>query len=395
MAAAGFPASTQIIKILLILAAISLVVWFLIAIKGILFPFALAFLIAYLFNPVVNRLEGLGIGRGWATLIIYLVLALLAVLIMIFVAPLLASEIKGLTGNILPALLAATESAHADSLETTRSAASDTVGAALSEYAHELIGKLQTQIESRLPRFMSDLIPGFKAESITDQISQYSEDIFKNVGELLAQLLGRSVSLVVNLFSLIFFLIIAPVVAFFVLKEAPTAKASFVELVPNRYFEMILNLIYRIDKQIGGYIRGQLTVSITIALLWTTALRIIGLKYYLVIGVAAGVLNLIPYLGPITTASIVIIVSLIQKGIGGFVPAALTFAVIQTLDGVFISPVVVARSVNLHPVVVLFVVLAGSQLLGIIGMILAVPITGIIKVTVQTLYEGFKSYSVS
>jgi predicted PurR-regulated permease PerM len=129
-----------------------------------------------------------------------------------------------------------------------------------------------------------------------------------------------------------------------------------------------------------------------------TGLRIVGLQDYLVVGTIAGVSNVIPYLGPL----IGIVAGTLAAGLQYstlswtvLLPVIIVFLVVQLLDNILVQPLVVAKSVNLHPLVVVFVVLVGSQFFGAAGMLLAVPVSAVMKVTIQTVYEGLRSYSLT
>ena len=161
---------------------------------------------------------------------------------------------------------------------------------------------------------------------------------------------------------------------------------------------MVLNLLHRIDSQLGGYIRGLVLSVIIISMLSIVGLRIVGLQDYLVVGTIAGLSYVIPYLGPIIGIVAGVIAALLQYSTlswGTILPVVSVFMFVQIMDNVFVAPVVVARSVNLHPLLVIFVVLVGNHLFGAVGMLLAVPITAVIKVSAQTIYEGLRSYSVT
>lgn len=193
------------------------------------------------------------------------------------------------------------------------------------------------------------------------------------------------------------FVIIVPLVLFFFLLEGRAIKRVLIEMVPNRYFEMVLNLLYRIDVQLGGYIRGMVLSVIIISTLSVIGLYLIDLEYFLVVGVLAGIANIIPYLGPligIIAGVIAVVLQYSTVSLSVILPVVVVFLIVQLMDNVFVAPVVVARSVNLHPLVVIFVVLVGSQLFGALGMLLAVPVTAVLKVSVQTVVEGLRSYSV-
>lgn len=210
-------------------------------------------------------------------------------------------------------------------------------------------------------------------------------------------LLAETPQIVGQLLSGLTFVIIVPLVLFFFLGEGRAIKRALIELVPNQYFEMVLNLLYRIDVQLGGYIRGMVMSVIIISVLSVSGLYIVGLEYFLVIGTLAGVANVIPYLGPLIGIVGGVIAAALQHSalsLGVVLPVVVVFLFVQIIDNVFVAPVVVARSVNLHPLIVIFVVLVGSQLFGAVGMILAVPATAVIKVSAQTIYEGLRSYSV-
>ena len=187
--------------------------------------------------------------------------------------------------------------------------------------------------------------------------------------------------------------VFVPFVAFFFLKEGRRITHGMIELVPNAYFELTLNLLHQINGQIGGYIRGQLLSVFLVASLSVTGLFIVGMPYFLPVGVLAGIANMIPYLGPlIGIVSATIVALAMGKGFGMVMWVIVVFLIIQIIDNILIQPMVVAKSVDLHPLIVLVVVMIGSDLMGIVGMLVAVPFTGILKVSGQTVYEGIKGY---
>jgi len=242
---------------------------------------------------------------------------------------------------------------------------------------------LQPQLQAALPMLENVDI----AEEVNSRAQGYMTDMLK-----------KTPALVGSLLSGITFLVIVPLVVFFFLSEGRTIKRAFIEIVPNQYFEMVLNLLYRIDAQLGGYIRGLVLSVVIISAFSIIGLRLIGLKDFVLVGIVAGLSNVIPYLGPIIGIVAGVVAAVLQySGLsaGVVLPVVLVFLVVQLLDNVFVQPVVVARSVNLHPLVVVFVVLVGNQLFGAVGMLLAVPMTAVVKVSVQTIYEGLRSYSIT
>jgi predicted PurR-regulated permease PerM len=232
-------------------------------------------------------------------------------------------------------------------------------------------------------------LPMFEGLDLADELNQ-------RVKAWTTELLQHTPALVGTVVSGMTNIVIVPIVAFFFLSEGRSIKRATIELVPNRYFEMVLNLIYRIDQQLGGYIRGLVLSVIIVSLLSITGLWTIGLRDYLVVGTLAGLSNVIPYLGPIIGIAAGILATLLQHGslgVGVLLPVVAVFLIVQIVDNVFIQPVVVAKSVNLHPLIVIFVVLVGNHLFGPIGMLLAVPFTAVTKVSAQTIYHGLRSYS--
>ena len=196
-----------------------------------------------------------------------------------------------------------------------------------------------------------------------------------------------------NVVSLVTTVIIIPFAVFFLLKDGPAMMKNLFSMIPNRYFEMSLNMMYKIDQQLGGYLRGQFFDALIVGILAIIALWILDVKYFFLIGIFAGLSNMIPYVGPLVGGSAAILVVLMTGGSGiTMLLVVAAFLIIQLADNVLIQPLVVARSVDLHPLLIIFSVIIGGQFFGIMGMLLAVPATGIIKVLMSELYRGVRKY---
>lgn len=214
--------------------------------------------------------------------------------------------------------------------------------------------------------------------------------------QLVDVMLGGTTELLSGVVSGIMLVGLVPFVAFFFLKEGRRMTHGLIELVPNAYFEITLSLLNSISNSIGGYIRGQLLAVGVVALLSVVGLMIIGMPYALPVGVIAGLANMIPYLGPLIGIISATIVAIATGGATSMVTkVVLLFLMIQFIDNMLVQPIVVAKSVDLHPLIVMVVVMIGSDLWGIVGMLIAVPLTGILKVSVQTIYEGLKGYRIT
>ena len=253
----------------------------------------------------------------------------------------------------------------------------------------------QTYLEEILPMLKGrdweeEILPMLKGRDWIQAANQYLQNV-------VTILLKETPGLVGQLLSGLTLFIIVPFALFFFLAEGRTIKRAIIEQVPNRYFELILNLLYRIDRQLGSYMRGMVLSVIIVSLLSSTGLYIIGLEHFLVIGLLAGLANVIPYMGPAIGIIAGVVAAVLQYSalsFGVVIPVIIVFAIVQLVDNVFVAPMVVGRSVNLHPLLVIFAVFVGSELFGAVGMLLAVPTTAVIKVSVRTIYEEWRSYSV-
>lgn len=237
---------------------------------------------------------------------------------------------------------------------------------------------------------LEEILPMLKGRDWIQAANQYLQNV-------VTILLKETPGLVGQLLSGLTLFIIVPFALFFFLAEGRTIKRAIIEQVPNRYFELILNLLHRIDRQLGSYMRGMVLSVIIVSLLSSTGLYIIGLEHFLVIGLLAGLANVIPYMGPAIGIIAGVVAAVLQYSalsFGVVIPVIIVFVIVQLVDNVFVAPMVVGRSVNLHPLLVIFAVFVGSELFGAVGMLLAVPTTAVIKVSVRTIYEGWRGYSV-
>ena len=222
--------------------------------------------------------------------------------------------------------------------------------------------------------------------------NQLGETIRSAASEVLDRVPDMIQGFFSNLLSVISYFVVVPFVAFFILKDGRNIKRSFIALVPNRYFEMTLSLISRIDNAVGGYVGGQITESFVVGLLAVIGLKIVGLEYAVIVGTVAGLTNLIPYVGPASGAIIGSIVAVVTGKSIMWVLAV--FGIVQIVDNIFLQPFILGRSVNMHPLAVFAVVLIAGSLGGLAAMIIAVPVTNIVVVIISTLRENFRHYQI-
>ena len=317
--------------------------WLLYTLSNIITIIIISTLIAYILDPIASYLEAKNLSRMNATIIIFFILSIIIITIAWLVIPVILHELKGLQSGI--------------------------GSTSLSDY----IKSIENFIKNNFGNAELDLktkIDGFLA-TVTQQLLAF----------------------LANAVSIVSAIIIVPFVVFFFLKDGRNIKKSFVSYIPNRYFEMTLNVLHKIDQQLGGYLRGQFIEASVVGLLSILALWILDVKYFTVIGSFAGLANLVPYVGPVAGAVPAILITLMQGGgTAMIIKIVIAFAIIQLIDNIILQPLVLSKSVNLHPLIIVFAVLIGGQFFGLLGMLLAVPTAGIIKVTSLELYNGIRKF---
>jgi predicted PurR-regulated permease PerM len=322
------------------------VLYFLSLIGGLVKLVIVGALLAYLTDPLASFLEGRGLSRLAATTVIFLAIVALLAGGVVVLLPLVKGEI-------------------------TNFAAGAGTGKATA-----VIRQIEDVIMERL---------GFLGLGEVNLIEK-SQHIMKNMGN---KLLGYTK----NIPGIITSSLIIPFIMSFLLKDGRDIIKQFVSLMPNRHFELTLTLIHKTDKQLGGYIRGQLIDSAIIGLLSGFALWVLDVKYFIIIGVFTGIANLVPFIGPIVGAVPAVIIALIDTG-GLSKPLAVVaaFTIVQLIDNAAVKPIVVAKMVSLHPIIVLLAVIIGGKFFGIMGMLLSIPVVGIAKVVIQETVTSLRKF---
>ncbi len=200
--------------------------------------------------------------------------------------------------------------------------------------------------------------------------------------------------------------LLMPIIFIFLLFDDRHMVRYFVSLVPNRYFELTLTVIHEVDQAIGNYLRGTFLESGLVSLAFAFGLYVIGfpLKAAALIGIFAGLMNAIPFLGPIIALIASLIYALIAEDLSplipGLTPDSIFFAVVAVvlithfMDNLIFAPVILGSAVNLHPLVVILAIMGGSLTFGFAGLLLAIPAVVVTKVMTETLYRGLKAYSI-
>ncbi|MFN3077010.1 MAG: AI-2E family transporter [Alphaproteobacteria bacterium] len=312
--------------------------------RPVLLPFVAGMAVAYVLDPVADRLEAWGLSRTWATTLITLAFGVLALAALALVVPLLADQI----GRLL-----------------TR----------LPEYFHAV----ELWAKPFFGQWAAKLNPSQQA-SLKDAVAGFAGDAVKWLWSLLGGILNEGAA-VLNVLSLI---VITPVVTFYLLRDWDQMVAVLDGWLPRRHSSTIHQIFRDIDRTIAGFVRGQASVCLALGTFYGLGLTLVGLDVGLIVGFISGMISFIPYLG-----TIVGFVTGMGLAVAHFshwhdvALVALVFAIGQLLEGNVLTPRLVGRRVHLHPVWILFALLAGGTLFGFLGILLAVPAAAVIGVLVR------------
>lgn len=333
--------------------ALVLSVFLLWLLSGVLMPFAAGLVLAYLLDPLADRLQRLGIGRLTASLLILGLCLLLFIVVLVAVIPMLAHQLGGFIEK-LPSYV-------------TR----------LQELAQSEGGALADRLRAVLEKIGVGANPSAPGES-----SRNIGDLVGKGGQLLAGFLGSLWTGGQALLGIASLLVITPVVAFYMLVDWDKMLAAVDGWIPLNQKDTVRGLAREIDTAIAGFIRGQSLVCIFLGLWYGIGLSMIGLSFGLIIGVCAGFLSFIPYVGSLTALVLSAAIAIAQ-GWPSFWLLFMALAVVgvgQFLEGNILTPRLVGQSVGLHPVWLMFALLAFGSLFGFTGLIIAVPVAAAIGV---------------
>jgi predicted PurR-regulated permease PerM len=272
-----------------------------------------------------------------------------------------------------------------------------------------IIPRIINSVEALITKLQSDIILDFtqKIESFFNK-HFHNPELAKNVLARLnsfgIKLLGSLEGLLKSVGSFLASIVIIPVVTFFLIKDSRQFKKALISKVPNQYFELSLNIFNKTGDQVTKYIQGQAIAALIVGILSIIGLFIINrvfhdpVPYFVFVGGLRGLLNIIPYIGPIIGMLLALALTVLNNPANlGVVLlwVAIVFILIQAIDNVVITPLVVSKSVDMHPLTVLVVVIIGGKIAGVPGMLLAVPLIGVIKVVISQLSWGLRNYKIS
>lgn len=337
---------------LLLAAVFCLLLWLL---APILMPFAAGAFLAYLGNPLVNRLMRLGLSRNWAVSLAFFTLLTAVGVALVFLTPMLWKQFVYVETK-LPMLLS----------WTNRNA----------------IPWLEKHLRVDVNRIDMDLV--------TEWLSGY----WSETGEVAGNVLTRVAASSINVLTILGMIGLIPVVTFYLLLDWDDVLRRIRDLLPRHIEPMVSQLARECDDVLAAFLRGQLLVMLALGIIYSIGLEIVGLKLALIIGMVAGLGSIIPYFGFAIGIISATIAAVIQFGrIDDVLLVWVVFGIGQAIEGWVLQPYFVGDRIGLHPVAVIFAIMAGGQLFGFAGMLLALPVAAIIMVLLRHAHEHYRQSS--
>ncbi|QMV39938.1 AI-2E family transporter [Cohnella cholangitidis] len=324
---------------------------FIVVLDTVFLPFLLTGVAYYLLNPIVDYLELRKVKRVYSIIVLYLVIITVLTLVIMKVVPLLSEQITSLIVQF----------------------PSYSQNAQLK--FEELIGnEYFNQLQNTL---------GIDSSKLVNDFSGRASAIMSNAWSGIGNLVGKITETVLAIITV-------PFILFYLLKDRKKLTPFVLSFVPTSLRQRSFGVMLEMNHQISSYIRGQIVVSFCIGVLLYIGYLIIGLDYSLVLAVIAACTSIVPYLGPAIAITPALIVAMMTSPVM-LLKMIVIWTIVQLIEGKFISPQIMGKTMHVHPITIIFVIIAAGNLFGIIGIILAVPGYAIIKVIVTHIFRWFKA----
>ena len=316
-------------------------------------PIIMAGIFYYLMNPLVDYFEKRNVPRIWSIIALFILVVALIIWGIVVIVPKIQEQTISFADNF------------PQYIETVKEKTDEIL-------ANPIFSQIRVQLENA----------GTKVEnSIGDILKNISTFTFQGLGSFF----GAVATVVVALITM-------PFILFYLLKDGKKLPPYLMKFLPTKIRKPTLQVLSEVNDQVSSYIRGQLTVAFAVAVMFIIGFSIIDLDYAITLGITAGILNLIPYLG-----SFLAMIPAVFLGIVGgpvlLIKVLLVFVIEQTLEGRFISPLVLGNQLSIHPVTILIVLLTSGKLFGIVGVILGIPVYAALKVVITHFFEWYKEVS--
>ena len=328
---------------------LALLAWLVLQLRIIWPPLIFAVIIVYLFKPLVDRLERHKVPRVAGGCLAYVLFGALLVLIGVLIVPVMSNQAVELVDQV-PEVI-------------------DSASQALSDVASML----------NLPESFQGV------ESFSVGLREWFADPANR--EVILEGIGRVGEIARGVLEVAIVVLLAPVLAFYILVDAHNLRRAGERLIPAADRDEVVHLARQIGKAVGGFIRGQLMVALVVGVLSSLALRILDLPFWLIVGLLAGLLNIVPFIGPWVGGALGVSTALIVGDPIRAIWVVVAFLAIQQIDNHLVSPLILRVAVHLSPVSIILALLAGGSIGGLFGVLIAVPVTAVLKIVAGHLWR--------
>ncbi len=328
------------------------VLWVVWLLSPILTPFAVAALLAWMGDPVVDWLEAKGRSRNTAVVLVFSAMALVLAVALLILVPIIEGQIATLVES-------------------------------LPRYQAWLTGTALPWLEQRLGMKLSVWLD-------FDHIIELVRGNWEKAGGVATTVLGYVSRSGMAVFGWVANLLLIPVITFFFLRDWDLLVGRIAAMVPRDHTDTVSRLARESSEVLGGFLRGQFLVMIILGVMYGLGLWVVGLDLGILIGLIAGLLTFVPYLGPTSGVVLGVLAALMQYGDWKHIAGVLAvFGVGQVIESYLLTPKLVGDRIGLHPVAVIFAVLAGGQLFGFLGMLLGLPLAAVVNVLLRYAHERY------
>jgi predicted PurR-regulated permease PerM len=326
--------------------------WLIYLLSPVLMPFVLSAILAYLGDPLTDRLETYKLSRTQAVIVVFTVMTVIITIVSFTLIPQLESQISTLLSN-------------------------------LPEHFSKLNNTLLPWLNQRFG--LSLVVIDF------NQIIDIAKQHWQKAGGIFTNMVGSLSHSGSILLSWLVNLMLIPVVTFYLLRDWDILVEKIYTLLPRRIAPVTAKLATEVNTVLSAFLRGQFYVMIALGTIYTVGLWLVGLDVALLIGMLAGLISFVPYLGAIVGITSACIAALAQfQAVTPLIWVALVFGIGQTLEGTVLTPKLVGDKIGLHPVAVIFSVMAGGQLFGFLGILLALPVASVVMVFLRHIHEIYR-----
>lgn len=313
--------------------------------------FALAVLLSLILHPFVNLFERFGLSRLWATVLIFSIVILALYSGFRYLLPILYDQISQFSEGLKNFSL------------------------------HKEITAIDTELRKYLPTFPKGTIAKRIEETLTGQIISF---------------MGRLTDILSSIITVAAVVVIVPFISFFALKDSRKLVKGALSVIPNKYFEMGYWIIKVIVLQMGKFVRAWIFDATFVGVSCGLGFWIIGIPNALPLGIIAGFGHLVPYFGPVIGGIPALIISFVTNGnLSQFPQIFLLIVLIYVADNGFVQPTVFSKNLDIHPIIIMLLIIAGSQIAGLPGMLFAIPTATVVKTLVKEIYFAFKKYKIA